>query len=53
MLTNMFLNLEGGQKLIGITGSLAYVAPQVLLGNYSRKIWAALLHVLLMGSLPF
>jgi serine/threonine protein kinase len=43
--------------LIGVAGSLAYVAPEVLLGNYSQKvdIWAArvLLHVLLISSFPF
>jgi serine/threonine protein kinase len=43
--------------LTGVAGSLAYLAPKVLLGNYSQKVdvWAAgvLLHVLLMGTLPF
>ncbi|KAG1334611.1 Serine/threonine-protein kinase PEPKR2 [Cocos nucifera] len=46
-----------GQKLSGIAGSPAYVAPEVLLGHYSEKvdIWAAgvLLHALLVGTLPF
>jgi len=43
--------------LIGVAGSPAYVAPEVLLGNYSQKVdvWAAgvLLHVVLMRTLPF
>ncbi|KAL5651470.1 hypothetical protein ACJX0J_036928, partial [Zea mays] len=45
------------QQLTGVAGSLAYLAPEVLLGNYSQKVdvWAVvvLLHVLLMGTLPF
>lgn len=43
--------------MTGVAGSPAYVAPEILLGNYAQKvdIWAAgvLLHVLLMGTLPF
>ncbi|CAL9114238.1 unnamed protein product [Musa textilis] len=46
-----------GQKLSGVAGSPASVAPEVLLGDYSEKvdIWAAgvLLHLLLVCGLPF
>lgn len=51
------VRVTDGQKLSGVAGSPAYVAPEILLGNYSEKvdIWAAgvLLHVLLLASLPF
>ncbi|KAK8692357.1 hypothetical protein V6N13_075822 [Hibiscus sabdariffa] len=53
----MRLLFTTGQVLSGLVGSPAYVAPEVLLGNYSEKvdIWSAgvLLHVLLVGFLPF
>ncbi|KAG2584550.1 serine/threonine-protein kinase PEPKR2-like isoform X2 [Panicum virgatum] len=51
------VRVADGQKLTGVAGSPAYMAPEVLLGNYSQEvdIWAAgvVLHVLLLGTLPF
>lgn len=51
------VRLTKGQKLSGIAGSPAYVAPEVITGHYSEKvdIWSAgiLLHALLVGYIPF
>lgn len=51
------MRITNGQSLNGLAGSPAYVAPEVLLGNYSEKVdvWSAgvLLYALLAGVLPF
>ncbi|KAJ6799506.1 serine/threonine-protein kinase PEPKR2 [Iris pallida] len=51
------VRVANGQRLSGIAGSPAYVAPEVLSGHYSEKVdvWGAgvLLHALLVGVLPF
>ncbi|KAL7617401.1 serine/threonine-protein kinase PEPKR2 [Lactuca sativa] len=51
------MRITNGQSLAGLAGSPAYVAPEVITGNYSEKVdvWSAgiLLHALLVGVLPF
>ncbi|KAI8009387.1 Serine/threonine-protein kinase PEPKR2 [Camellia lanceoleosa] len=51
------IRIANGQRLTGLARSPAYVAPEVLLGDYSEKVdmWSAgvLLHALLTGLLPF
>ncbi|KAI5654967.1 hypothetical protein M9H77_32154 [Catharanthus roseus] len=51
------MRIAKGHTLTGLAGSPAYVAPEVILGDYSEKadIWSAgvLLHALLVGILPF
>ncbi|KAL2936785.1 Serine/threonine-protein kinase PEPKR2 [Bienertia sinuspersici] len=51
------LRILNGQSLSGVVGTPAYVAPEILAGEYSEKvdIWSAgvLLHALLLGVLPF
>ncbi|KAI5667923.1 hypothetical protein M9H77_17776 [Catharanthus roseus] len=51
------MRIAKGHTLTGLAGSPAYVAPEVILGDYSDKadIWSSgvLLHALLVGILPF
>ncbi|KMT01202.1 hypothetical protein BVRB_9g212210 [Beta vulgaris subsp. vulgaris] len=51
------VRIVNGHSLSGVVGTPAYVAPEILAGEYSEKvdIWSAgvLLHALLLGVLPF